>query len=151
MPLEIDITTQSTQWPENIFAPIENAARSALKAANITNAEELSIVLADDPFVQNLNKTYRNKDKPTNVLSFPQDEPQENIKILGDIILAFETIAREAQEQNKTFHDHTIHLTVHGVLHLLGHDHETDDEAEIMEALEIAILQELGIKNPYES
>lgn len=107
---------------------------------------EIAVVLADDAFVQNLNKQYRGKDKPTNVLSFPASLGDGE---LGDIILAFETIEREAAEQQKTFRNHATHLLVHGFLHLLGYDHIEEKEAEIMEKLEIKILKKLGISNPY--
>ena len=106
----------------------------------------VSIVLADDAFVQGLNHQYRGKNKPTNVLSFPGNEAGE----LGDIVLAYETIKREAAEQNKSFRAHTAHMIVHGVLHLQGFDHEEDADAEKMERKEIAILKELGFANPYE-
>ncbi len=127
-------------------ADIERAAQAALDAAAPGMEPEISIVLAGDDFIQDLNKTYRGKDKPTNVLSFPQDDPG----CLGDVILALETIRREAVEQGKSLTDHTLHLVVHGVLHLLGHDHENDQDAEIMEQIEIKVLAVLGIKNPYE-
>jgi probable rRNA maturation factor len=91
-----------------------------------------------------LNKSYRGKDKATNVLSFINDDEP-----LGDIILAYETIEREAIEQEKSFRDHTIHLIIHGILHLMGHDHEVPEEAAKMEAKEIKILKKLGIENPY--
>jgi probable rRNA maturation factor len=106
---------------------------------------EISVVLADDAFVKELNKQYRGKDKPTNVLSFPSDLAGE----LGDIVFAFETIEKEAKEQQKTFRNHTAHLLVHGFLHLLGHDHMDEKEARIMENKEIKILKKLGINNPY--
>ena len=108
--------------------------------------------MADDAFVQSLNKSFRGKDKPTNVLSFPAcADPRSPIPdpSLGDIILAFETIAREAQDQAKSFKDHAVHLLVHGTLHLLGHDHKKDAQARDMEKLEINILKKLNINNPY--
>ena len=146
---EIDITLRHAQWSEDIpefKALIESAVCKTLDMANYASPEaELSIVLADNEFVQGLNKQWRGKDKPTNVLSFPQDEPG----LLGDIILAYETVLAESELQNKDFADHTAHLLVHGLLHLLGHDHEEDHEAETMETLEISILQALNIKNPY--
>jgi probable rRNA maturation factor len=148
---DIDITVQHREWT-HAMRDIHNIALSVigltLEKAGVKNREqELSLVLADNDFVQKLNKEWRGKDKPTNVLSFPQDEPS----MLGDIILAYETVEEEAQAQGKRFEDHTIHLIVHGLLHLLGHDHEEDHEAEIMESLEIEILAAMNIKNPYET
>ncbi len=113
---------------------------------------ELSVVLADDAFVKGLNSQYRGKNKSTNVLSFPSSPATNHQSLtteLGDIILAFETIAKEAQEQEKTFRDHAAHLLVHGFLHLLGHDHIDGKEAAIMEDKEVKILKKLGINNPY--
>lgn len=116
---------------------------------------ELSVVLANDAVVQALNRDYRGKDKPTNVLSFALTEGEEmpgsgeGPTALGDIVLALETIAREAAEQSKPLHDHTMHLVVHGVLHLLGWDHLEEAEAEEMEARETQILAGLGVSNPY--
>ncbi len=146
MTITIDISKHSEGWPD-VGALIERAVKGALEGANFTDETEVSIVLADDAFIQNLNKEYRGKDKPTNVLSFPQGEPFS----LGDIILARETITREAEDQKKSFDDHLSHLTVHGILHLLGFDHEEESEAEEMEALEIEILEKMGLKNPYET
>lgn len=140
--ITIDIDKQSALWEDvDVSTPLE----AALRHLDIAEAE-VSVVLGDDAFVQGLNKQYRGKDKPTNVLSFPQELP-----MLGDIVLAHETIMRDAKEQDKSFKDHLTHLLVHGLLHLLGHDHEEDDEAEIMESLEIEILSLMGVKNPYES
>ena len=147
----LDVSIRHKDWTRQI-RDIQNTIVSivgvTLDRADVNaKKKELSIVLADDDFVQELNREWRGKDKPTNVLSFPQDDPM----MLGDVILAFETVQREADEQDKRFEDHTTHLVVHGLLHLLGHDHEEDDEAEIMESLEIEILKGLGIKNPYET
>ena len=105
---------------------------------------EMSVVLCDDAFMRELNLHYRGKDKPTNVLSFPGEG-----EALGDIILAFETIRDEARAQKKTIRAHTTHLIVHGMLHLLGFDHENDADAAKMEQKEIKILQKLGLNNPY--
>jgi len=115
---------------------------------------ELCIVLADDTEQQRLNSLFRGQDTPTNVLAFPAWEPGMRSLpgaplSLGDIVLAFETVAREAAEQSKPFADHLRHLIVHGVLHLLGHDHQTTDAASMMEALETVILAKLGVPDPY--
>lgn len=148
--LELDIMVQDERWNaafSGVEARVERTALQALECAGFdADGVELSVVLADDSFVQDLNKGYRGKDKPTNVLSFPQDEPS----MLGDIILAYETIETEAATQGKSFEDHATHLIVHGVLHLLGHDHMKAAEAETMEGLEVEALKALGIKNPYE-
>jgi probable rRNA maturation factor len=105
---------------------------------------QLAIVLANDAFVQDLNHKFRGKNKPTNVLSFPNDDAP-----LGDVVLAYETIVAEAEQQEKTFRDHSAHLLVHGVLHLMGYDHESEKDAAAMEKKEINILKKLGVKNPY--
>jgi probable rRNA maturation factor len=154
--IEIDITVESGEWTDGAEALAEAAVRAALaKTSPSPEQGEVSVVLADDAFVQKLNKEYRGKDAPTNVLSFHQFEPEElkaqrGYVALGDIIVAYETVAREAAAQNKRFEDHLTHLFIHGTLHLLGYDHIDDDEAEVMEALEIKILAGMGIKNPYE-
>ena len=111
---------------------------------------EVSLLLSDDAGVRELNRTWRGLDKPTNVLSFPGAGPSpDGSEHLGDIALAFETIEREAEAEGKTLADHVAHLIVHGALHLLGHDHETDAEAEAMEAIEIEALARLGVADPY--
>ena len=111
-------------------------------------------MLADDATVQDLNRTWRNKDKPTNVLSFPAaEQPLQPgmARPLGDVVLAYDTLVRESAEQSKPFEHHFAHLLVHGTLHLLGQDHETGEaEADAMEALEIAALRGLGVPNPYD-
>lgn len=118
-------------------------------------AVELSVVLADDAMVRTLNRDHRGKDYPTNVLSFPPAlapavlAVQAGPRPLGDVILALETVRREAAEQGKPAVDHLRHLVVHGVLHLSGYDHETEAEAEEMEALERTILAGLGVADPY--
>lgn len=113
---------------------------------------EISVVLSDDEHIRELNKHHRGIDKPTNVLSFPavrMKTPAGAPRILGDVVLAFETVEREAKEEAKSIENHLAHLVVHGVLHLLGYDHEDDDEAETMEARERQILARLGIPDPY--
>lgn len=118
---------------------------------------ELSLVLTSDAEVQQLNRDYRQKDKPTNVLSFPlsaqplKDKPTPYPTPLGDVILAYQTLSREAKEQRKPFEAHLAHLLVHGALHILGFDHELGPRhAARMERLEIEILGRLGYSNPYE-
>ncbi|MCG5243987.1 rRNA maturation RNase YbeY [Azospirillum doebereinerae] len=157
MAVDVTVSREAGDWAENAEWLAEKAALATLAA--IYDAEdgpaELSVVLADDALVQQLNRDYRGKDKPTNVLSFAlteaeEPEPEEGVPVLlGDVILAFETVRREAAEQNKSPDDHLTHLVVHGVLHLLGYDHETDDEAEEMEALETRLLASFGIADPY--
>lgn len=122
---------------------VEAVCAAVLKDAK-RGRGEMAVVLADDAFVRDLNKTFRGKDKPTNVLSFPGEE-----EALGDIVLALETIAREADKQGKTFRDHATHLLVHGMLHLLGFDHARAKDAAAMEKREIKILKTLGVANPY--
>ena len=125
---------------------------AALKAskAKVKGAAEISIVLTNDAEQQELNREWRGKDSPTNVLSFPQIEPFDPvIGILGDIILARETLEREAVEQGVTFTDHFTHLVVHGFLHILGFDHIEEEDAVEMEGLETRILAGLGISDPY--
>lgn len=116
---------------------------------------EVSITLSNDKRIKVLNRDHRGKNKPTNVLSFPLWEGIEDIPPsreavpIGDIIIAYETMVREAIEQDKKLKDHMAHMLVHGFLHLLGYDHMNDQEAEEMEALEVKILKKLDIKDPY--
>lgn len=106
---------------------------------------EISVLLTNDKEVHALNKKFRKKDKPTNVLSFPNGDNG----YLGDIAMSLDTLEREAKEENKPLENHFTHLLIHGVLHLMGYDHETDEEQEEMESLEIKILKKLDIPNPY--
>jgi len=146
MSAEIYFIKEEPAWPD-LDHLIRRCVNAALHSANYEQSAALSVVLAHDDFVQDLNKRYRGQDKPTNVLSFPQnDEMMDN---LGDIIFALETVQREAAAQDKKFKDHVAHLAVHGTLHLLGYDHERDEDAEHMESLEIQILEGLNISNPY--
>jgi len=128
------------------------AAAAAIAAADIDIAGplEVSLLLTDDAAQQALNKKWRGKDIPTNVLSFPQADPFAPLSgLIGDISLARETLEREAEELGRPFADHFTHLVVHGTLHLLGYDHIEDDEALVMERLETDILAGLGVADPY--
>ncbi len=116
---------------------------------------ELAVMLTDDAGIRTLNSNWRGIDKPTNVLSFPAlqptgaSSPDDAPRMLGDIAIAYETTRKEADDEQKPFDHHLSHLAVHGFLHLIGYDHEKDDEAEVMEALETEILAQLGIPDPY--
>jgi probable rRNA maturation factor len=151
-PLNIEISRNSDGWPETLDARADAAVREALtqSKAKVTGAAELSIVLTDDAEQRGLNREWRGIDTSTNVLSFPQLAPfGDVIGLLGDIILARETLVREAEELAVSFEDHFTHLVVHGFLHLLGYDHIDDDEARVMEGLETQILASLGVADPY--
>jgi probable rRNA maturation factor len=155
--LRISIVKEQADWSG--FDRLEQAiyAAAAALAAHAQGAKargvETGIVLADDAMVRHLNATYRGKDAATNVLSFPFQAPPggmpDDMPYLGDVVLAAETIGREAAERGIAPTAHLQHLVVHGLLHLLGFDHDTDAEAERMERLEVEILATLGIANPY--
>lgn len=136
----------------NLFA-VQRWVNCAL--ADLVEEAELTIRLVDSQTIQSYNFQYRQKDKPTNVLSFPNEIPQElkqqmGISELGDIIICHEIIQLEAKDQNKALEAHYAHMVIHGVLHLLGYDHIEQADADIMEPLEISILAKLNIDNPYE-
>jgi len=142
---KVDVVLIDAAWAKALPG-VDRLVRKAARAALGVKAKSLAIALSDDRRVQALNKRDRGKDKPTNVLSYPSGEKA----FLGDIVLARQTVWREAREQKKTPADHVAHLVVHGTLHLLGYDHETGDaDAERMEALERRILKKLGISDPY--
>lgn len=152
--LEISFIVHNSLWKIRL-KPYTKTVKVALEAAltettlkNKGGVLEVAIVLADDDFVKDLNSKYRGKNKPTNVLSFPDSDFSLSHN-LGDIILAIETIETEAKEQKKSLHAHTTHLLIHGFLHLLGYDHIEEKDAEKMEQKEIKILKKLGIKDPY--
>jgi probable rRNA maturation factor len=153
----IEVTEACPAWRQECAeAPdlAAAAARLALARCVALPATIVDITLADDATQQELNRTWRGKNAATNVLAFPAADPAVPVPVgapllLGDIVLAFETVRREAAEQDKRFADHLRHLVVHGVLHLVGYDHARAAEADAMEAREIAILAELGVPNPY--
>lgn len=146
-----DIAIDHQGW--QAIAGLEALAERAVAAALGQRQGVVSVLLTGDAAVRNLNRDWRGKDKPTNVLSFPAPAnmplPKGEIAPVGDVVLAYETVEREALEQGKTVSDHTSHLIVHAVLHLLGYDHETEADAEAMEHQERMILAGLGIKDPY--
>lgn len=145
----IDVEIEDAAWTSALPDAEMLARGAALAALDAEGAahEGVTILLADDEAVRDLNARFRQKDTPTNVLSFPA--PKNPEFHLGDIALAFGVCAREAAEQGKPLAHHLQHLTVHGVLHLLGYDHIGDDEAEAMESLERAVLAGLGVPDPY--
>ncbi len=147
---EVEIVEDDGDWSRvtGLDDLIEQAARAAVLAAEGPAHGLVSVALSSDANVAVLNERFRGKSKPTNVLSFPAGVGAPEGQI-GDIVMAFETLEREAQEQDVPFSHHLQHLVVHGVLHLLGYDHETTADAERMEALEIAILSKFGVANPY--
>ncbi len=151
----IDIRISCPAW--HCIPDIETLCRNTIQA--VLQSEQspmecaVSLLLADDLFIAGLNQQYRGQKKPTNVLSFPARDKHLCIhspdQCLGDVVLARETVFGEAREQGKKPEDHMCHLIVHGVLHLLGQDHETEDAAERMENTECRILKSLGIDDPY--
>ncbi|TNE67121.1 MAG: rRNA maturation RNase YbeY [Alphaproteobacteria bacterium] len=160
---DLEIAADGLGEPGPVATTIETAAATALLAA-LTHPDapmELSVRIVDDAESQALNRDYRGKDKPTNVLSFPGTDPDEISDcfrmaklggppvMLGDLAIAAPVLVREAAEQDKPVLEHLAHLTVHGVLHLLGYDHIDEEEAEDMEAFEAEILADLGIADPY--
>jgi probable rRNA maturation factor len=153
--ITIDVARHAVAWRSlpGVTAQVRRAAKAAVSSAGAALADEveIAVALADDARVREVNRAHRAKDKPTNVLSFPAVAPAKlaSALFLGDIILAYETVHNESLEAGKPIMDHVTHLTVHGVLHLLGFDHLTADDASRMETLETAILGKLGVPDPY--
>jgi probable rRNA maturation factor len=153
--LKIDVLVDSERWKaaKDVKATIRRAAARAADVQPIGSAE-LAVVLTDDSAIRLLNRDWRGIDAATNVLSFPARNAQRAKNgtpepHLGDIVLAFETIAREARGEGKPFAHHVAHLVVHGFLHLVGYDHERDEDALVMEQAEREILRQLTIPDPY--
>jgi len=142
------INVKEANWQKvmpNFHRLIDNTITAVAVYVPITG--DISILLTNDAEMQTINKQYKKKDKPTNVLSFPQNEKG----IIGDIIVSLETVQKEAHEQEKSFFDHFSHMIVHGALHLMGYDHEKSKKAQKeMEELETEILADLGVDNPFE-
>lgn len=143
--IEVEIDADGWSILPNAETLAQRAGERALAMAECEG--DVAVLLTDDRAVRDLNARFRGKDQPTNVLSFPA--PEGSGAHLGDVCLAYETCEREATEQSKTLAAHLQHLTAHGVLHLLGYDHDVDADAEIMEALERRILAALGVADPY--
>ena len=153
--MTVDVVIEDRRWETILQRLAGSAADAALNGAALDPRDHEIVVLGcDDARIAVLNAQFRGKDAPTNVLSFPAEElspgdvpPEE----LGDIAIAFETCAREAEAQGKRFDDHVTHLVVHAVLHLLGHDHADEGDAALMEGLERNILAGMGLPDPYEA
>jgi len=154
--VDLDILIESPDWaalarPE---ALVRRAAEAALHAVGFIGPVAITVLMTDDAEIAELNRAWRGKNRPTNVLSFPAapipGTPAEMARPLGDVVLAAGVVATEARAQGKTLENHVSHLIVHGVLHLAGHEHETDQAAAAMQALEIKALARLGIADPYE-
>jgi len=157
----VDILIESELWkPQRGVRPLLRRAAAEAAAMLAAKPAELAIVLTDDKAIRRLNRAWRGKDEPTNVLAFPASAgpngaqrasagPNGAQRHIGDIVIAYETLAREAAAQRKPLAHHLAHLAVHGFLHLSGHDHANEDDAAAMEDLEISILARLQIPNPY--
>jgi probable rRNA maturation factor len=149
----IDIVLESPLWKaQRGVRTVLQRAISEAAAVAATSGGELAIVLTDDSAIRALNRDWRGKDQPTNVLSFPapaRPGPAGGVRLMGDIVIAYETVEREARAEERPFRHHLAHLAVHGFLHLVGHDHAAEAEADAMEALEIAVLARLDVPNPY--
>lgn len=148
MPDGLQITVKNKKW-KDVLPKYRSVCRKAISSVLDLTTCEVSIVLADDLFVHQLNLEYRNIDKPTNVLSFPVPFVDVPMRPMGDIVLALETVMREAKEQKKSLEEHLTHLLIHGALHLSGYDHILDEEAKVMESLEIEKVTSLGFEDPY--
>jgi len=156
-PISVDILHDADAWKavtgaDDLVAAAASAAWRAAQDERSADACGISILLADDAALQALNRQWRGKDTPTNVLSFPAaDMPlvEGEERHLGDLALSYDTLVREAAAEGKTLPAHLQHLVVHGVLHLAGFDHETEADADRMEALETAVLADLGVPDPY--
>jgi probable rRNA maturation factor len=152
--LEIDLTLVSPQWREmlpNVEEIVRCAAEHVWASVDVAADGEVSLLMSDDAAIRSLNWHHRGKDQPTNVLAFPMGEPTSlgGPIHFGDLVLACETVICEAVRDTKTLEAHVSHLTAHGLLHLLGYDHQDADQAAVMESIEILVLTELGYSNPY--
>ena len=149
---KLDVLVESGLWkePGKVKILLRRSIEQAATALSTTDLE-IAIVLTDDSAIRLLNRQWRGIDAATNVLSFPSEDSGAHGRFIGDIVLAQQTIAREAGAERKPFAHHLAHLAVHGFLHLLGYDHENDKDAAVMERLECKILRRLAIPDPYRS
>lgn len=153
--VDIDIIKEAGDWPDedSLHKLAEDVIHTSWEHLGLEKkTTELSLVFTNDAAIRQLNADWREMDKPTNVLSFPAFPIKAGAQpgpMLGDIVIAYETVKREAEEEYKEFSHHLTHMIVHGFLHLAGYDHEDDEEAEVMEAHERAILHALNIADPY--
>jgi probable rRNA maturation factor len=152
MSLTVDLAIEDPSWTAilDLHTLVERAVAAALAEAGVAPDQdsELSCLFCDDDAIRALNAQWRGMDKPTNVLSFPTEGPGAEV-MLGDIALAWGTVKREAEADNKRIEDHIAHLVIHGTLHLMGEDHEVEAEADAMEALETRAMARLGLPDPY--
>ena len=165
IPVALDVVVEAGDWDDDLTPLAERACAAVARHMELPEDCEVVLLACDDQRITELNGTFRDKPKPTNVLSWPHQDlapaedggaphlPESDFPgeppALGDIALAYETCLAAANAANLPFSQHLSHLIVHGMLHLLGYDHERNGDAAVMEALEIAILDEIGIKNPY--
>ncbi len=155
--LEIEVQWAIDELPQPTQEQCEQWVKAALVGGRENQELEMTIRIVDLEESQQLNRDYRQKDKPTNVLSFEFEQPRglvdlgEELPYLGDLVICADVVAQEALQQHKTLESHWAHMIVHGTLHLQGYDHIEDNEAELMEGLEIQIMQGLGFTNPYET
>lgn len=157
MRLAVEVAVEHAAWEERPELPalIMRALEAGAARIGLEEPAQAAVILSDDAAVRRLNLQWRGLDAPTNVLSFPSapifnHAPNPDGRPLGDVILAYETLAREAQESGRPFDAHAVHLALHGFLHLLGYDHQTDPDAEAMERLETLILLNLGYDDPHD-
>lgn len=154
--MNVDIDLQiATDETESNYPSVEKMtlwASTALTLGGRDTDSELTVRLVSSEEIHELNNTYRHVDRPTNILSFPFETPDglEEMPFIGDLVICKEVLLKECSEQNKTLEEHFCHLIIHGCLHLIGYDHIEDEEAQVMEGLEIKALAKLGFKNPYE-
>jgi probable rRNA maturation factor len=157
-PIRIALEIEDPRWAEklpNISELIETVISHALATVDSAGRPiEVGVRLVDDRTVQALNREWRGKDKPTNVLSFPMGDPAPVADVdfpwlIGDIVMSYDTVNKEAERDGKPMAHHVAHLATHAALHLIGHDHEHEAQAEAMEAMEVALLAGLGIPDPY--